>query len=779
MELNRRNFIKFLVGGVAGIHATPLPWKLTDDIAIWTQNWPWVPVPPVGEFTEAASVCTLCPGGCGITLRRVDERGVKIEGRTDFPVNPGGICPVGMGVLQLVYDRDLRFPGPMKRVGPRGSGQFAVIGWDEALQILAGRMQALRANGTPQAVAALDGTREETTVSALLQRLLRAYGSPNHLRLPTLEETYALSTARMFGQAGPMAYDLENADYILSFGSGLLEGWGSPGRVLNAWGLWHPEPGKSTATIVQVESRASNTASKADLWIPVKPGAEITLALALAHVIIGEALYHREFVEAHCAGFGAFKDLVMKRFDPAGVAPAIGLSAERIVSLARAFARAGKPLALYGKGKSTLNGSLHESMAVLALNALVGNINQPGGILVQQPLPLKPLPDFEPDDAARRGLASGRLDRGLEADSLPAHTRWDRFAEAVGEDPGRGPIQLLVVLGGNPAYTLPGGLDVQEALKRIPFIVSFSPFRDETAYLADLILPDHVFLEKRDEIVWPVGLQYPLYGLSRPVVGPVYDTRHAGDVLLQLAARLGEGVKKAFPWTSFEEILAYRAQGLFQAGGGRVRFDPGHPVWEMQRSGAGGESDFDSFEQMWEQLLETGLWYRPRHAYRNWDRIFKTASGRFEFAADDLAKALAAAPEPAGGDLQLVPYDVINVAGYGVPSPPFVKKTLSDRQLLANDSFLELNPATAAKLGVREGDRVRVTTRAGRAQVRITLFEGAMPGVGYILRGLGHTAYDEFWQGNGVNADALIEPGLDPLSGHPAWWQCPAKIKKL
>ncbi|RLB22334.1 MAG: molybdopterin oxidoreductase, partial [Deltaproteobacteria bacterium] len=124
MGMTRRDFVKLVVGGVAGLHVTPLPWKLTDDIAIWTQNWPWVPVPSEGAFSEEKSVCTLCPGGCGIKVRKVDNRAIKIEGRTDFPINPGGICPVGMGGLQLLYDKDLRFTSPMKRVGPRGSGDF-------------------------------------------------------------------------------------------------------------------------------------------------------------------------------------------------------------------------------------------------------------------------------------------------------------------------------------------------------------------------------------------------------------------------------------------------------------------------------------------------------------------------------------------------------------------------------------------------------------------------------------------------------------------------------
>ena len=131
LAINRRNFIKLIVGGAVGTGLSPLPWKLMDDVAIWTQNLPWLPVPPVGEGSHVNSICTLCPGGCGIDVLKVDHRAIKIEGRTDYPVNPGGICPVGMGGLQLLYNEGNRFTGPMKRIGPRGSGRFQEITWDE------------------------------------------------------------------------------------------------------------------------------------------------------------------------------------------------------------------------------------------------------------------------------------------------------------------------------------------------------------------------------------------------------------------------------------------------------------------------------------------------------------------------------------------------------------------------------------------------------------------------------------------------------------------------
>ena len=397
MGITRRNFIAGIVGGVAGLHITPIPWKLTDDIAIWTQNWPWVPLPPVGEFIHKTSVCTLCPGGCGIEVRMVDERAVKIEGRTDYPVNPGGLCPVGMGGLQLLYNESIRFTGPMKRIGPRGSGEFAPVSWNEALGILAKRISGLRKDGRPEALAAVDGNPAGSTMSFLAERFLTAVGSPNYVRTPSGEDTSRLANELMTGADGPEAYDLENADYVLSFGAGLLEGWGAPGRIINAWGYWRGDR-KGKVKIVQVESRASNTASKADRWVPVRPGTEAALAMGLAHVIIKEGLYDHRFVREHTFGFNdwsaagkhrkGFKSIAMEHYAPARVAELVGpdaIKAEDIVALAREFARSKAPIALCGKGKGTLNGSLYEFMAVQSLNALVGNINKPGGIAVRDP----------------------------------------------------------------------------------------------------------------------------------------------------------------------------------------------------------------------------------------------------------------------------------------------------------------------------------------------------------------------------------------------------------
>ncbi|MFC1866978.1 molybdopterin-dependent oxidoreductase [Thermodesulfobacteriota bacterium] len=815
LAVNRRNFIKLFVGGAIGTGLSPLPWKLTDDIAIWTQNWPWITVPPVGNFSHVKSVCTLCPGGCGIEVRKVDDRAVKIEGRNDYPVNPGGICPLGMGGLQLLYNEGNRFTGPMKRIGSRGSGKFQGITWDEALGILAGRISDIRKRSDTSAIVAVDGNPVRSTMSVMVERLLNAIGSPNHMRIPSSEDTCSMANKLMQGNDEPITYDLENSDYILSFGAGLLEGWGSPGRVINTWGLWKSHPlKKGKVRIVQVESRASNTASKADQWVPARPGTEAALALGIAHVIIKEGLYNRDFLENHTFGFSdwnssdgsirkGFSRMVMEKYSPRRVEDITGIKGEEIVSIARNFARAKAPVALCGKGKGELNGSLYEFMAVHALNALTGNINRTGGTFIHDPLPLSPLPDLEMDSTARDGLKKERIDRAGGKIHPFSHSLFNNFTDAISRE-AKSPVDTLLVFSANPAFTLPDGEDFKSSLEKIPFIVSFSPYHDETAYMADLVLPDHTYLEKMDDIVCPTGLPYPLYGLTQPVVEPIYDTRNSGDVIIQLAKLIGGSIGSSFAFNNYEEVLKSRVRGLFDAEVGLTSYDGSMPVWEQTRRVGILRSDYNSFDEMWKKIKSGGLWYVPLHGKKNRETLFHTPTGKLEFCSNQIELATSGTPpedmgisaagdevsmphyEPVDSDsdgdtfpLRMVPYELINLSSGWLPNPPYLNKTLFDDQLLKGESFVEINPQIAAKYHLKKGDRVLIESRKGKVSARVNIFEGAMPGILYMPLGMGHWAYDDFLYGKGVNPNAIINGGRDPLSGHPVWWNTPVRLTKV
>jgi len=822
MEFSRRNFIKFFAGGIGGTLLSPLPWKLIDDIAIWTQNWSWVPLPARGEFSTVNSVCTLCSGGCGIEVRKVGNRVVKIEGRRNYPVNRGALCPLGMAGQQILYNEGIRWKAPMKRVGPRGSQEWKEITWDEALNELATRIRGLRNEGNPEKLAAIDGNHSRSTVALLIKRLFDAIGSPNCLDMPREEDTHAMGAFLMQGTNGPVAYDLENSDFILSFGCPLLDGWGAPGRMMSAWGqVAGAKPG-TRPFLAHIDQRASRTALKADQWLAPFPGTEAALAMGIAHVLIKEKQYSKEFVDDYTFGFAdwfdvqgqghkGFSNIVLKKYSPQIVEDITGIKKRIIVDLARRFASSHSPIALTGRGKGLLPGSVYEFMAVHALNALAGSINKKGGVLVTHDLPFAPWPEVEYDAVATDGLKKERLDRAGTPRYPFTRSLVHTFSKAINSAQSS-PVDTLLISSANPVYTIPDSKSLIEALGKIPFIVSFSPFKDETSSMADLILPDHTYLEKMADIPWPTGIQYPLFALSQPVVKPLYKTRHSGDVIISLAQRIGGTVAESFQWNSYEEALKGKVKGLYELGQGLITCDESEPVWRRLDKKGGLSTVHSSFESMWEALRETGCWYVPSHTFGKWSEIFQTPSKRFEFFSSNMelalktysrGKSLDDALADLGiltrGDelymphyedlksrtdekeypLVLLPFELINLASGWIGNPPFLNKTLFDYQLKKDDLFVEVNPKTASMYGLGEGSKVVLKSRAGELTVRIHVFHGAMPGVVFIPLGLGHTAYDRYLKGKGVNPYEIIDPTEDPLSGQPVWWNTRVQMVKI
>ena len=745
MKLDRRTFIELAVGFSAGAGTgfmlSPVNWKLMDDIAIWTQNWPWVPVPERGEVTHVDTVCNLCPGSCGITVRKVGDRVTKIEGREGYPVNNGGICPLGAAGLQLLYG-PWRVPSPLKRAGKRGEGNWEQISWEEAIGMVVRKLADLRQKGQAHTVVGIANS-DRGTVPQLFDRFLKAYGSPNFIRAASAEDTDELAMSLMQGANSSVGYDLEGANFILSFGSGLIEGWGSPVRVIQAHSKWRTGNGKKRATVAQIEPRLSNTAAKADKWYPINPGTEAALALGLAHVIIKNSLYNSSFIENHSSGFKDLRDLVMAEYAPETVSEITGLSTEKIVSLARAFARAKRPLAVWGRGKGTTSGSLYECMAVHALNALVGNINKPGGIWARPEVAIRKWPEVAQDATARTGSSKPRIDGvGTKRYRLARYLP-DRWPQMINGKKS-GAIQALLVHEADPYFTTLDSASVAKAFENIPFVVSFSTYMDETAYQADLVLPNHHYLERWEDVPTPVGLQKPILGLRKPVVSPQFDTKYVGDILMTMAKSLGGSVARAFPWEDYETVLK------------------------------------ETLGDNWDALEEEGYVTKANYRPPSWNNAFSTSSGKFEFSMT----AFDYEPVEAEGDtssypLTLIPSELIRLADAAVGNPPFCTKALEDTELKGNDLFVEVNPKTAFDYGLAEGKYAMLETPKGKATVLVHVYEGIVPGVIAIPKGLGHAGYDEYLAGKGVNANSLMGVVEDPISGLCATWGIRAKLTSV
>ncbi len=728
MKVGRRSFLSFIIGGAAGTAITPLPWKLMDDSSIWSQNWPWTPVPPDGEYSYVNSVCTLCPGGCGITVRKVDDRVVKIEGMKGYPVNAGGICVLGLSGLQLLYG-PTRVKTPLKRVGKRGEGKWAKISWDEAISEVAKKLSKIRSKGESHLVGSIVNS-DSGTVSKLFQRFLRAYGSPNFMTMPSMQDSYKMTLQLMQGVNAQAGFDAENADFILSFGSGIIDGWGSPVRMFKANSAWKANGKK----VVQIEPRMSNTAAKSDKWIPINPGTEAALALGLANVIITNSQHSKKISQA--SGFKSFKKLVRNEYSTDKVSKITGIDSASIVSLAKTFARASKPLAICGQGQGSTPGSLNEFMAVHALNALVGNINKKGGVWAVPETNYIKWPKVKLDNIAAKGIKKERVD-GAGSEYPHAKSLLNRLADVINS--GDGSLEALFVTGANPLYSMPASKAMKAAFESIPFVVSFSSYMDETASNSDLILPNHVYLERYEDVLTQAGLQKNIIGLARPVVKPQFNTKNVGDTIILIAKALRGKIADAFPWDSYEACLE------------------------------------KTLGAKWDVLLENGFWL---------DSNSKVATGKFDLYPKAMKSLSDFSPVSIEGStasypLVLIPYDSIRLASGYIGDPPFVIKVVEDTVLKGKYACVEVNPKTGKELGLTEGRAASLHTPRGKAKVKVRLCEGIMPGIIALPRGLGHTAYDKYLAGKGCNFNELIGPVEDPVSGLDAAWGIRARLTKV
>lgn len=239
----------------------------------------------------------------------------------------------------------------------------------------------------------------------------------------------------------------------------------------------------------------------------------------------------------------------------------------------------------------------------------------------------------------------------------------------------------------------------------------------------------------------------PVISLSRPVVKQVFNTKHAGDVIILIAKALGDRIADAFPWNSYEVCLE------------------------------------DTLGDKWETLKEEGTWSEPDFQVPVVKDAFNTSSGKFEFANKAINQAVRIAPLKLEGDeksypLVLIPYDSMRLANDFIGAPPFVIKTVADTVLKGKDGFVEVNPKTAKTYGLAEGQDAVLSTPKGSAKVKVHLFNGIRPGLVALPRGLGHTAYDKYLADKGVNFNELIGPVEDPASGFDAAWGIRAKLKK-
>lgn len=733
--MDRRSFIKLtaVTGTTAALASCGDP-----DVAL-VRFLPDEDIAP-GQAMWRPSVCPLCAAGCGLTVRamradaevvRNGQAGVvqilaakKLEGTPDHPVNRGGLCARGQSAIQVTYHPD-RITQPLRRSGDRGDGQYEAISWDDAIAQIVARLDEIAAAGNQQRVAYLARHRPGHR-SSLIARVLAAYGAPPPLVYELFgDEVVRRANALSFGREQLATFDLQNARYVLGFGADFLGTWNSPVAHGYAYGEMRQGRRGIRGDLVQVEPRMSQTGASADEWVPVRPGTEGVLALGLAHVIMAG-----ELRPAGAAGrAGSLIDgwtSGLADYAPDQVEAITGVAAPRIERLAREFAERGPAVAIAGGGSLAHSNGLFTALAVNALNALAGSVAQPGGL------------SFTP-----------QFDLGTPAAARPPvfRLRPDGEGESVAS------AQLLFVDGANPVFTAPPAWKVADALGQVPFIVSFGSFLDETSRLADLILPDHSFLESWSEAAPESGSAVAVLSAAPPVMPPLHDTRATPDVLLEIGRNVQQPLD--LPWQTFDEMIGATFMGL---------------------------PEMTEGIDAWSDAQEKGGWWGELPA----DRLKAgPSSGAGTGVSRSDAAAAAAFEEPRfDGDAAEYPFHFLPY-----PSNQFLDGSLAHLPWLQEmpdpltsamwSSWVEVNPATAAQLGIALGDIVELASTQGTLRTAAIVSPGIAPDVVAMPVGQGHSAFTRYASGRGENPIALVAPLTESATGALAWAATRVKVTRV
>jgi anaerobic selenocysteine-containing dehydrogenase len=657
-----------------------------------------------GVATYYASSCRSCPAGCGILVRVSEGRAKKIEGNPAHPVNRGRLCARGQAALQELYHPD-RIPQPLKRSGPRGSGQFQQISWKEGLGLLNGQLRDLRNDGAADRLALLT-PQLNGTLARLAATFMTRFGSSRHITYELLGTDWLRTASRLaLGQPSLPFYDLVETRYLLSFGADFVEHHLSP--VQYGYGFGRMRQGRDTVRghFSYVGGRMSLTGASADRWLPARPGSEGALAYGMARLLLAESLHDGGSLAAN----GLRADTLLERLAPytlTQVAQLTGLSTETIAEVAREFATTRPALAMVGEAVAFQTNGQDAVRAVMLLNLLTGNLNRPGGVY--------------PDGTS----PSGPEDSFIE---------FVRLVEAM-----RGDRVRMAMIQGNPVHGVPPSTGFQGALARVPFVVSFSTLMDETALQADLVLPDNAALESWGDVIPLAGSRTQVVGLMQPVVTPLFDTRQFPDVLLAAAAELGGGVASALPYESYREMLRDETKKRT----GRTR---------------GGD-----FEAVWVELLRQGGLFTSGSGKGSGFRRVPAAT------VPDLPEPRFAGGEKEFPlHLQVYP-SVAFFDGRGAPFP-WLQQLPDPMTTVVWDSWIEINPTTATSLGIGFGDLVEVTSPLGSVRLPAVIYPAIRPDLVAIPLGQGHRGGGRYAQGRGVNPLVLVASAIGESALQPAW----------
>jgi anaerobic selenocysteine-containing dehydrogenase len=799
-----------------------------------------------GEWKSAT--CQGCTSWCSKQVYVVDGRAVKVRGNPNSKVNGKAGCPRSHLALQQVYDPD-RIKTPMKRTNPKKGRnedpKFVPISWDEALNTIADKIMELRNNNETHKYMLMRG-RYTYMRDVLYDRMTKIIGSPNNI-----SHSAICAEAEKFGPYyteaywGYRQYDVQRARYILLWGADPLAANRQVSHYSAVWG-----DAIDSATIAIAEPRLSATAAKADEWLPVKPGTDGALAVAIAHILLTEGLWYKDFVgdftdgenrfvtgqyvdaemfeEKHTSGIVTWWNLELKDKTPAWAAKITGVPAEQIKRVAVGYGKAAPhAICWLGGGPCMQVRGAYASMAVHALNGIVGAVDNVGGTQQsnKEYTSKFPKPDDFMDEIAKKGKKHKKIDhRGtLE---FPALTKGKSGGGVVTNNAADGilnadpnEIKVAIAYMNNFTFSCPQPERWERALAKIPFLTHITTNASEFSWFADIVLPDTHHMVEKWGYVKSIGNGYRQVTLMHPIVEPVWEYKiDETEIPWLIAEKLNE--------RGFRNLLdhykTYKDPETGKAPTNEKEFAlyalkyATQNLWDPAKYKGG-----DKFNG-WDDFIKTGVWNSDPYPYRKKWSNMKTKTKKFEFYSETLKAALEKHAEKhsttvdnvlevcnyqARGEMAFIPhYEEPFIAG-DEKEFPFIhvdhKSRLNREGRSANctwyydfkdvdpgdvawEDVAKINPSDAKGLGLKDGDKIKLTSPSGSLTCTAKLWEGVRPGTVAKCYGQGHWAYGrvasiEFGKiPRGGSSNDLIPAQYDRLSGSTAYYATTRiKIEKV
>lgn len=691
-------------------------------------------------ITVRKSLCAICDPltQCGLDVHIKDGKIVKVDGSDAHPYNRGSLCSKGSATRQYVYHPD-RIKTPLRRTGPRGSGQFEPISWDEALDLMEEKCLAAKGEYGPESVVFFAGYTKY--FRPWLRRLATSFGSPNYCTESSTCFRATFMTQRLvFGAPGNP--DIPNTRCLLVWSSNPF--YTNPGNAKAI--LAAQERGMK---LIVVDPRLTPTASRADIHLQLRPGTDGALALAMANVMIEENLYDADFVRDYTHGFAEYRDYA-KEFTPRRGEELTGVPAEQIRAAARMFATV-RPGCLMPSAPPVVHhtNGVQNYRAAFLLLALTGNYDVKGGNLSKPASFLYQSGNFVTrEEEFETPRAYSEMPPRIGAKQFPVWMEvagGEAQAMALPEQLRSGkPYPLKCLLGFGMNHRMwPDSQGFLKSLEQLDFIMNADLFLTDTCKYADLVLPACTSLERSELRCYNMG--YVM--LSQPAIEPLYESRSDVDIILALAKRLCP-----------EDALLAQGYG--------ATLD-----WILEPSG------------MTTAMLREhpGGMYVPNPVIpppRKYEKGLPTPSGKVEFWSKTLEKhgldplPVYTAPKYSRERAPQLAEQYPFTLNTGSRLPMYVHTRtyrLSWTRSLRPHMAADLHPEDAKALGIRQDDDIRISTPNGAVEVKANL-------TGMVLRGVVH-----IYHGNSkADVNTLFDGEyLDPISGFPGYKSALCSVEKL